>query len=77
MNTLLNVPAQLCPLMPKIRKKGDQKSPLVKVLARQNTTDAKSQLPVGDPKVAKGAERQCQPCHQSGKHKEGIHLPVL
>lgn len=61
----------------KKKKKEDQKSPLVNVLAIQNTTDAKSQMPVGDPKVAKGAERQCQPCQQSGKHKEGIHLPVL
>lgn len=50
MKTSLNVPAQLCPLIceEKKKKKGDQKSPLVNVLAIQNTTNAKSQMPVGE-----------------------------
>ncbi len=51
--------------------------PLVQVLPSRITTDAKVHLPAREPEVAKGAQRKCQPCHQSGKHKEGIHLPVL
>lgn len=33
--------------------------------------------PAGDLKVAKGAERRCQPSHQFGEHRQGIHSPVL